>query len=130
MKTDITKSAAAKRAKEIEDRCKNSKIYSAIYYIKAHYWRFTPDSWINWYYYWKGITHDKYFFWRNWSTKPWENNSRCYVCAGSKIHPKYGDECDECEGKGYKSRWNETWLSKLFKFLKIRFDNKPSKLFY
>lgn len=61
-----------------------------------------------------------------WKVKPWENNSRCPICAGTGRHPKYGDKCDYCNGEGFQVRWNENFISKIFKLLKIRINNKKS----
>lgn len=97
-------------------------------YIKLNYWRFTPNTWPNWYYHHKSNICGRIDYWRDWGVLPWENNSRCSICAGTGRHPKYGDKCDHCDGTGSTPRWNETWLSKLFKFFKIRIDNKVKKL--
>lgn len=55
-----------------------------------------------------------------WNCKPWDSKYRCSICAGTGRHPKYGDKCDYCNGNGFRDRYYETFLSKIFKFLKIR----------
>ena len=98
-----------------------------IEYLRYNYWRFTPDSWPDWYNYWKNIISDRIFFFRHYETKPWENNSRCVVCAGTGRHPKYGDECDDCKGDGQYPRYWESKTSRVFKCLRIRINNKIEK---
>ena len=105
--------------------------FNMIKYIKANWWRFTPDSWLDWaYYLWVNIKH-KYYFNRIWGVKPWHNNIRCASCAGSGIRTKYDftDICYDCDGKGYILRYNETKISKIFKFFGIRKNNIPIKLY-
>jgi hypothetical protein len=101
-----------------------------IKYLRDNYWRFTPDSWPDWYNYWKNIISDRIFFFRHFETKPWENNSRCVICAGIGIHPKYEDECDDCKGNGQYPRHWETKTSRVFKCLRIRINNKIEKNLY
>ena len=98
-----------------------------INWIRSNYWRFTPDSWPAWYYYWKGRLQDRLHYWWYYQTKPWENNSRCAVCAGTGRHPKYGDECDDCKGTGQYPRYWESKTSLVFKCLRLRIDNKIKK---
>jgi hypothetical protein len=97
-------------------------------YLRINYWRFTPDSWPNWYYYHKTNLRYKIDLWKLWGVLPWQNNSRCSICAGTGRHPKYGDECDHCGGKGHTPRWNESILSKMFKLIGLRIDNKIKKI--
>jgi hypothetical protein len=91
-----------------------------ISYIKLNWWRFTPDSWIDWYYYHKSNVIWKFEIWQMWNCKPWDSKYRCPICAGNGIHPKYGDECDDCKGEGFLNRYEETFMSKMFKFARIR----------
>ena len=98
-----------------------------IQYLKLNWWRFTPDSWPDWYYHWKFRMKDGLFFWWYYRTKPWENNSRCCVCAGTGRHPKYGDECDDCKGAGQYPRYWESKTSRAFQILRLRINNRIKK---
>lgn len=103
-------------------------MYKLIKYLRLHWWRFTPDSWVGWYYFHRANLIDRWEMWKLWHVKPWEENYRCPVCAGTGRHPKYGDECDHCKGLGQIPRWNETKVSKVFKWIGLRINNKVEKL--
>lgn len=101
-------------------------------YIKVNYWRFTPDTWVNWYYHHKYNLKDKFYYWRHYKSKPWHGNIRCCVCAGYGGKSKYDSyfECEDCKGKGFVPRWEytETFWSKAFKLIGLRFNNKIKKI--
>jgi hypothetical protein len=104
-------------------------MFKLIIYIRDNWWRFTPDSWPDWYYYWKGRIWDAVSYWWHYKTKPWESNSRCVICGGGGWRSKYESswECDDCKGTGQYPRHWESRTSRVFKCLHIRINNKIKK---
>jgi hypothetical protein len=73
-----------------------------IKYIKRNYWRFTPDSWVDWGYYWYSNIKEKILCWWFWYSFPWEKYRRCPLCAGECSRINSYDEmiCEMCNGTG------------------------------
>lgn len=73
-----------------------------IQWIKNNYWRFTPDTWLDWFYYFFYDVKCRFKTWYFWYSPPWKNIKRCPACAGEKGKYKYNDwrVCEVCNGIG------------------------------
>jgi len=98
-------------------------------WVKSNYWRFTPNTWTNWYHHWKCEIKEKIYKWKHYTLLPWHNNQRCAICGGSGVGSKYNSywNCHDCNGKGFVPRYIETKASLVCNFVGLRFDNKIKK---
>jgi hypothetical protein len=84
-----------------------------IKYIKNNYWRFTPDSWVDWIYYFISSLKDKWDNFVFWKLSGFPFKKRCPFCAGdgtesTETMDRYGDNpytCSFCKGAGFVKRF-------------------------
>lgn len=71
-------------------------------WLQNNYWRFLPNTWLDWVYYWYFEIKDRIRIWYFWWSPFWMKTKRCPCCAGEKGKTKYNEwrECECCNGSG------------------------------